>query len=179
MKVQVKIIGFVLTLGILWTIGLFVSKDAFATNQTTFRITWQNNGDAQSWIDYNIFEDTSSPFGQYNSGDLVLYYTGSSPDLGFYPGVSVPAYSSVTVTRGPNTNYLPSYPVYVSYLPWKNENSDPRDVGCEDPIASLTVEDIDILGPNDIHAVISASKNYAGWIPPAAPPPATNALNVA
>src|SRR3989344_8284379 len=165
MKVQVKIIGFVLTLGILWTIGLFVSKDAFATNQTTFRITWQNNGDAQSWIDYNIFEDTSSPFGQYNSGDLVLYYTGSSPDLGFYPGVSVPGGSSVTVVRGPNTHYLSSYPVYVTYLPWKNENSDPRDVGCEDPTASLTTQEITVISANDIHAVVGTSRNYSCWIP--------------
>src|SRR3989337_3609174 len=142
MKIQVKIICIVLTLGILWIFGLFASKDAFATNQTTFQITFGNGGNAQSYIDYNIFEDKTSPFGQYNSGDLVLYYTGNSPDLGFGEWVSVPAYSSVTVTRGPKTDYLPSSPVYVSYLPWKYEDPDPRDVGCEDPTASLTPQTI-------------------------------------
>ena len=169
---QVKIICIVLTLGILWIFGLFASKDAFATNQTIFTITWQNNGDAQSWIDYNIFEDKTSPFGQYNSGDLVLYYTGSSPALGFGEWVSVPAYSSVTVKRGPKTDYLPASSVYVSYLPWKYEDPDPRDVGCEDPVASLTAQDIDSSrGANDIHVVVGGSASYSCWIPSAPPPP--------
>ena len=176
MKLQVKVTFVVLFLGFLWIFGLFASKDVFATNQSTFTITFQNNGDAQSWVDYNIFEDTSGPFGEYNSGDLVLYYTGSSPDIGFYPGVSVPANSSVTVTRGPKIDYLPTGAVYVSYLPWKNENSDPRDVGCEDPVASLTAKDTIVLGADDIHATLGASRSYACWIPVSAP--ATNTLNV-
>jgi len=174
MKLQIKVAFVVLFLGALWVFGFSFAKEAFAVNQTSFSMTFENQGDAQSYIDYVIFEDTSGPFGQYNLGDLVLYYTGSSPDLGFVEGVFVPGGDTITVTRGPNLNYLPTFGVYVSYLPWKYEGADPRDVGCEDPTASLTARGITVISANDIHAVMGTSRSYACWVPTSAPPPSGN-----
>src|SRR3990167_1529691 len=175
MKLQVKVTFVVLFLGILWIFGLFAPIDVFADNKISFQVTFTNNGDAQSWVDFNIFEDRTSPFGQYNSGDLVFYYSGQSPALGFGEWVSVPAYSSVQVSRGPYLNYEPTgSPVYVAYLPWKYEDPDPRDDGCEDPIASLTPKEItthSISGINYVHAVVSTSQQYSCFIPQPPPPP--------
>jgi len=153
MKIQVKIICIALTLGILWLFGLIAQKDAFAVNQVSFEMTFQNGGDAASWIDYVIYEDTTSPYSQYNSGDHWYSYTGASPDLGFGKWVSVPANSSVNINRGPFYDFPTGGALRVDWLPWKEQISDPRDYRCEDPHSDLTLKNTTVYGANDIHFI--------------------------
>src|SRR3989344_8586007 len=99
MKLRYKAAFAVLLIGVFWTIALHVAKDVFATNQSTFTFKFINGGNAQSYVDYLIFEDTTSPFGSYNSADNELVAPYGNYNLGFNSDFSggVPGNSSKTV----------------------------------------------------------------------------------
>lgn len=175
MKTKLKIKLSFLFLFAFFLVGLFYSGDAFAVNYSAFRMTFTNNGSANSWVDYLLFQDTTYPFGgNFNAGDIVITYSYDQ-SVQVSEGVNVPPYSSVIVEAYKNNFPQSGHGVYVQYLPWKNENPTNGDSGCIDPVNNFIGSVSDIIG-SDIYFTFSTSGSYTCNVPPApvcSPPDAT------